>query len=143
VQPLTNLLLVEDDYVTAFSMRQRLEGAGFRVVGVAADAPSALRLAEHEAVHLALVALRRKTDDPGVPIAQALRAHHGVPSLFITPNAKLAKAGQDVALGYLLKPFSGLALLETINVVAAQLAGDPTGTLPAGLELFAGKAEPS
>lgn len=139
---LVNLLLVEEDYVTAFSMRQRLEGAGFRVVGVAANAPSALRLAEHEALQLALIALPRKGAQEGIGIARALRTHHGVPSLFVTAHARLAKAAADAAVGFLQKPFSGITLLETVNVLAAHIAGEPLGAIPAGLHLFAREADP-
>jgi DNA-binding response OmpR family regulator len=138
---LTNLLLVEDDYVTAFSMRQRLEGAGFRVVGVAANAASALRLAEHEAVQLALIALPRKGAQEGIAIARALRTHHGVPSLFVTAHAKVAKTAEDAAVGFLEKPFSGITLLETIHVLAAHFAGEAIGAIPSGLHLFAHKAD--
>lgn len=140
--PLTNLLLVEDDYVTAFSMRQRLEGAGFHVVGVAADAASALRLAEHEAVQLALIALPRKGAQEGIGIARALRTHHGVPSLFVTTHARVARAAEDAAVGFLQKPFSGITLLETIHVLAAHFAGEAIRPIPAGLHLFARTAEP-
>jgi DNA-binding response OmpR family regulator len=138
---ITNLLLVEDDYVTAFSMRQRLEGAGFRVVGVAADATAALRLAEHEAVQLALIALPRKGADEGIAIARALRSHHGVPSLFVTAHPRLAKTAEDAAIGFLTKPFSGITLLETINVLAAHFAGEATGPMPEGLHLFERKPD--
>lgn len=141
VLALTNLLLVDGDYVTAFSMRQRLEGAGFRVVGVAADASASLRLAEHEAVQLALIALRRKGAEEGIGIARALRSHHGVPSLFITAHAEVAKTAEDAAIGFLARPFSGITLLEAINALAAHFAGEAIGRMPQGLHLFERKAD--
>ncbi|HEY9058862.1 MAG TPA: hypothetical protein VIN77_17085, partial [Aurantimonas sp.] len=56
-----------------------------------------------------------------------LRDDHQVPSLYITGQAAVARAGKDAALGLLPKPFTTEQLLEA---VAAALDYVETGEVP-------------
>ncbi len=95
-----------------------LEDAGLTVVGWAADAAEALKLAEHGKPDLALVDIQLKRGDDGVAVARELSDRWNIGVIFVTaqsdPKTKL-RAEQTSHLGYLVKPYAGRELLRLIG----------------------------
>ncbi|HEV7369191.1 response regulator [Arenibaculum sp.] len=131
-----NLLILGDDLVAAFAIRQPLEAAGHRIVGIASSLAHAMRVAQHQTVHLALVDVHRDRGSDGVEAAHRLSLHHGVATLFVTCDDQEAMAAADGALGCLDRPFSPAALLAAVEAAAELVGGRQPLRLPAGLRLF-------
>jgi len=104
-------LIVEDEIFVALDLERILLDAGYHVVAIAADTPSAMEAcaaAEHGAFAFVDVNLR---DGPtGPEIARRMACEHGMNVVFVTANPTQIGEGAG-ALGYVRKPFSERAIL--------------------------------
>lgn len=132
----SRVLVVEDDGLVALEMEAYLTGAGYEVVGVAADAAEALALGRRLAPDLALVDLRLRGAEDGLRAAAGLR-EAGVPCLFVAA-ARPAERGRGLGLGWLPKPFTEGDLLAAVAAAAAVLRGRAPRHVPPALHLYAG-----
>ena len=98
-----------------------------------------LRLAEQQAVHLALISLAIEPLGRGEEIARLLQQERGVPSLLIVPANRQTPAPCQGAIGFIQRPFSGPQLLEAVTGAARFLAGEPPSPVPPRLHLFSGR----
>ena len=132
------ILLVEDDAIIAMTIEIALGDAGYDVLGPAATARHAVEIAEQQRPDLALVNINLR-DGPvaGVWLVRTLLERWGVSSLFISGNSDIARANDDVALGYIRKPYSPGTVIDSIRTVADVLERHrPPAPVPPGLELF-------
>jgi two-component system, response regulator PdtaR len=130
------VLVVEDEVLVALVLRLALQAAGHRVLGPAATAGEALRLAAAEPPELALVDLGLPGGPDGAALARALRDRHGTACLFLTAWADRARAARDAAVGLLAKPYDPPLAGRAVEAVAALRRGEPPARLPPYLELF-------
>lgn len=129
-------MIVEDDPLVGPAMRSVLEKAGYTVIGPLRDASKAMRLAERERPHLALVDVLLAGGEDGVSLSRRLRSDLGVPSLLVSGYDHHAEEVRDTALGFLHKPFAPQALLGAVGVVGEMLGGLRPSFVPRELELF-------
>jgi two-component system, response regulator PdtaR len=131
------ILLIEDDAIIALAAEAALRAAGHDVIGPICDSDQAVALAVQQRPHLALVDINLAGGEEGVAIARRLNAL-GVRSVFARGQPDIARAHKDAAMGVLEKPYSDLALQNTIPVLESVLQGGtpPPPALPTGLELF-------
>jgi PAS domain S-box-containing protein len=117
--PTASILVVEDEFIVAQDLAQRLEALGYRVAGTAASGERALELAAAQAPDLALMDISLRGEMDGLATAQALRRRHDIPSVFVTArmdHQRLSQAKQALPLGYLLKPFQSEELAVTLEM---------------------------
>ena len=95
------VLIVEDEIFVALDLEEALEGAGYSVVGIAADRAEALRQAG--AADVALVDLNLRDGPTGVALGMELAAR-GIQVLFLTANMSTIASGVAGAVGCLGKP---------------------------------------
>lgn len=113
------ILVVEDENIVAMNLQNRLQSLGYSVSGVAATAEEALARAGETVPDLVLMDIRLKGDQDGVAAAEALRARHGVPVVYLTAYADsetLSRARMTEPAGYLLKPFEARELQTAIEL---------------------------
>lgn len=104
VKLMTNrVLIVEDEFIVALSLRQTLSNLGFETVGIAPDAATAERLATTQP-DFALVDVNLRDGATGPSIGRRLAEKHGVTVLFLTANPSQLGAGVDGTIGVLSKP---------------------------------------
>jgi two-component system, response regulator PdtaR len=111
------VLIVEDDALVAWSMCAVLAQAGLQVVGTAATADEAVRLADKTNPDLAILDIRIIGQRDGIETAMLLRQQSGLPVLFVTGEADPAtrlRAADAEPVAYLLKPVSPDRLLQAI-----------------------------
>ncbi|MES2781673.1 MAG: response regulator [Pseudomonadota bacterium] len=128
------ILLVEDEYLVAMSLKFVLETMGYDVVGVADDVASAIIEAERVHPQLAFVDIQLAQGDSGLVAAAELQKR-SVICIFLTGNPP-GGPRPDLALGCLPKPFSEVALAGAIRIAEAVIAGSPLPKPPPDLELY-------
>jgi two-component system, response regulator PdtaR len=131
------ILIVEDERPLAETLRYLVEdNPRYRVTGIAEDLPSALELLEHEEPDLALVDLHLARGSTGFSVAVRLN-DAGVPCLFVTGRAP-GFAMPDLALGLLLKPFTGNDVHRALALAEDVMRGRETlrPRIPRNLELY-------
>lgn len=137
------ILIVEDERPLAETLRYLVEdNPRYRVVGIAEDLPSALELLEHGEPDLALVDLHLARGSTGFSVAVRLN-DAGVPCLFVTGRPP-GFAMPDLALGILLKPFTGNDVHRALALAEDVMRGRETlrPRLPRNLQLFEPDEEP-
>lgn len=112
-------IIVEDEIFVALDLERILTDAGYKVVGIAADHPTACDIGR--GCDFAFIDVNLRDGPTGPDIAATLAREHDVKVVFVTANPAQI-VGHPEALGYVRKPFS-----EASITAAAAIA---SGTLP-------------
>ena len=113
------ILVVEDESIVALDVKQRLEGMGYPVVGMAATGEQAIRIASEAAPDLILMDIKLKGKMDGIEAAEFIQHSQNIPVIFLTAfadEATLQRARVTHAFGYILKPFEERDLTTTIEM---------------------------
>jgi CheY-like chemotaxis protein len=111
-----SILLVEDNFVVAASIREHLQSLGCIVVGPAADVKTALELARSHPVDGALLDVKLNDAD-AYPVAVVLR-DRGVPFVFVTGYPRPTEA-EFKSTPWVSKPFTLEQLTEVLEISLA------------------------
>ncbi len=128
------ILIVEDEYLVAMSVKYIIKTMGYDVVGVADDVASAINEAERTHPQLAFVDIQLTNGDSGLDAAAELQKR-GVICVFLTGNPP-GGPRPDLALGCLRKPYRNAALAGAIKIAEAVIEGLPLPKAPLDLELY-------
>jgi len=102
------ILIVEDDSIVALELRGRLQSLGYAVAGIVSYGEEAVRRAEEARPDLVLMDIRLKGEMDGIEAAEEIRAHLGIPVVYITALADketLERARVTEPYAYIRKPF--------------------------------------
>ena len=121
----TRVLIVEDEAVIAYALKDCLEDAGFEVVGLAATEPMGRHLSARERPHAAVVDVQLRTGS-GLDLARSL-IEQGTAVLFVTGNGRDSVAGSGLAAAYLEKPFDAGTIATAVRATQHLTS---TGNLP-------------
>jgi CheY-like chemotaxis protein len=137
------ILIVEDDSQLAATLKYLVEdNPEYRVVGVADDAAGALDAAARERPDLALVDLHLARGSTGFSVAARL-GQDNIPCLFVSGQAPSFPM-PDLALGCLLKPFTGNEVHRAIAIAEDLMRGRETvrSHMPENLTFYEAEQEP-
>jgi len=126
-------LIVEDEILVALDIENALNALGIEVVGIAADSPSALALAQ--GVDFALVDINLRDGQTGPTIGRTLARDYGVSVIFVTANPSVLGEGVEGTMGVMSKPFSDASISATVSYLT-MCAAETDVTPPPGLHLF-------
>lgn len=132
------ILVVEDEPICALSTVAELEHAGHKTLGPAATLEEGLELARSGHPALALIDIDLMHAGDGIELAKRLRELH-VAAVFVSAQHPSAFQNQDLALGFIGKPYNPADLPPSIEVISAILEGKslpPEALLPRALQLF-------
>ena len=132
------LLLVEDHLLVAQAMELYLTEAGYKIVGIVADAHVAVELAGNMHPDLALVDVHLACGTSGIDAAREMLAQHNVRSLFVTSDYDAARAAKDAAVGCVRKPYSASELIAAIQAAENCLKFNKLTLCSPGLEFYDG-----
>lgn len=141
------ILIVEDDRQLATTLQYLVEdNPRYRVVGLAEDAAGAIAIAEQDEPDLALIDLHLAHNSTGFSVAARLN-EQGVPCLFVSGKAPSFPM-PDLALGCLLKPFTGNDVHRALAMAEDMMRGRETlrPRMPKNLTIYeaeAAAAEPA
>jgi AmiR/NasT family two-component response regulator len=116
------VLIADDEAIIRLGLRTMLEEMGHRVVGMAADGPSAVRLAEKEKPDLALLDIKMPDMD-GLEVAEVITARDRIPILMLTAYSDrelVERAARLAVLAYLVKPVKEADLGLAIELAMAR-----------------------
>jgi DNA-binding NtrC family response regulator len=112
------ILIVEDQFLEADSLRVILTEAGYRVQGVAKSVAQALSSLDRELPDMVLVDIFLKGDLNGIHLATILHQRN-IPFIYLSANSNattLAEAMNTRPDGFLVKPFREQELLIAMNI---------------------------
>jgi len=115
----TEILIVEDERITAEDIRLSLGGLGYAVTGMASSGEEAIRKAEELHPDLVLMDIVLGGDMDGIEAAEIIRARFNIPVVYLTAYADektLERAKVTQPFGYILKPFDGRELRSNIEM---------------------------
>jgi DNA-binding NarL/FixJ family response regulator len=113
-----SVLLVEDDFIVAGELEYWLRQAGFHVLGPAATADDAVRLAVEARPRVVVMDIRLAGLRDGIDAAIQIYRQVGIRSIFATAHsdARTLERGKAAnPLGWVSKPYSAATLIERIN----------------------------
>ncbi len=117
------ILIVEDEKLTAESMRRILHLLDYEVVGTAASGEQALALVTNTRPDLTLMDILLAGKLDGIETAARLRETFHTPVVYLTAHtdeAVLARARETRPYGYIIKPVRHLELQVTVEMALAR-----------------------
>lgn len=115
----TRILVVEDEILIAREIEDHLCGLDYEVVGIAADAESALQQVAATLPDLVLMDIVIQGSLDGIGVAAQIHDRFCIPVIYLTAYADdkiLERAKQTQPFGYLLKPFTPRGLQAAIEM---------------------------
>lgn len=119
------IMIVEDEMITAESIKDMLEDLGYDVVGICMRAETALDAILSEEPDFALLDINLKGGKTGIWLAEQLHQKFDIPYVFLTSYGDKATIEQATATnpyGYLLKPIDKQHLYASIEVAIKKFA---------------------
>jgi len=116
---MTEILIVEDERVTAWDLQESLEDLGYQISGNTGSGQQAIALASRTRPNLVMMDIRLIDEDiDGITAAGRIRRELGIPVVYLTAHADdqtLNRALETQPFGYLIKPFNMVELRTTIE----------------------------
>ena len=117
------ILVVEDEHITAVDLERRLKEMGYEVCAVADSGEQALQEAAAKEVDLVLMDIRLNGVLDGIETAEVLQSRYDIPVVFLTAhsdNPTLQRAKQARPFGFIVKPFRTQELYRTVELALHQ-----------------------
>lgn len=114
----TRVMIVEDERIVAFNLRQRLLKLGYEVPAVVASGEQALVGVDENHPDIVLMDINIEGNMDGIQTAEQL-GETSPPVIYLTAHSEettLARASSTKPYGYLIKPFSERELHATIQM---------------------------
>ena len=125
--PTPRVLIVEDRFVVAYNLQDRLQTMGYSVLGIAPSGKEAIRSTMELQPDILLMDIRLQGDMDGIEAAREIRAGCDIPIVYLTGHADeptLQRAKLTEPYGYLLKPFNARELHSTIEMALYRHAAE-------------------
>ncbi|PSB54633.1 response regulator [Chamaesiphon polymorphus] len=116
---MTDILIVEDESIVAWDIKETLEKLGHQVVDLVASGAEAIRAATNSHPELVLMDIRLAGDMDGITAGAEIYDRLNIPVVYLTAHADehtLERATQTNPFGYIIKPFQWQTLQSTIKV---------------------------
>lgn len=114
-----NILIVENERIIAYDIKNCLENSGYNVIGIVAYGEQAIEKVAELHPDLILMDMMLKGDMNGIEAAAEIVAHFNIPVVYLTAcsdASNLQKAKTTQPFGYILKPFEETQLITTIEI---------------------------
>ena len=114
-----DILLIEDEFIVASDIKERIEEMGYRVCSIFGSGEAALEQASLLSPDLALVDVKLDGEMDGIDTALGLLTLKQIPIIFLTAYATdsmVARAKRVEPMGYIVKPFKDVELKAMIEI---------------------------
>jgi len=116
---MANILIVEDEPIAAWSIREALEAAGHIIVNEVASGSQAILWASQHQPDVVLMDIRLSDETDGLEAAQTIANDYSIPIVFLTAHADdatIQRALETSPFGYVVKPFRRRELQASIDI---------------------------
>ncbi len=124
-----NIMIVEDEGVTAFYLKETLSSLGCQVQGIFDNAKAALKFLETSSVEVIFMDINIKGNIDGIQLAQTIyTTYANVKFIFITSykdSQTISEAQSVKPFGYLIKPIGESDLEAILMVIRGQNTINP------------------
>jgi PAS domain S-box-containing protein len=113
------ILIVEDEAIIVKSLENRLEKAGYSIVGSASSGEEAVRLAQLSNPDLILMDISLSGEMSGIEAAEAINSSLNIPVIYLTSYSDdhtFQRAKTTNPFAYIHKPFDGEQLQRVIDL---------------------------
>jgi two-component system, response regulator PdtaR len=117
--PDKRILIVEDEAISVMTLEDSLHEMGYSVVGNAANAGDAIKLAEEFRPDLILMDIHIQGDMDGIETAELINSRFHIPVIYLTAHSDektIERATKTMPYGYLIKPFRMKEMYSTIEI---------------------------
>jgi PAS domain S-box-containing protein len=114
-----NILIVEDEKIVAWDIKERLEGLGYHIAARATSGEAAIVSLAQTRPDLVLMDIQLPGQINGIETAQIIYDQFNIPVVYLTAHSDeqtLQAAAETNPFGYLLKPFQTRELHSTIQI---------------------------
>ena len=114
-----NILIVEDDEITALNLKISLQKQGYSVAGLCDNIAQAKEILLTEKPEIVIVDISLQDSKDGITLGRALREEYKIPFIYLTAhtdNEIISEAKLTEPYGYIVKPFDPSSLHATIQM---------------------------
>ncbi len=114
-----NIIIVEDDEITALNLKLSLQKHGYSIVAVCDNAQQAKSKISAYHPDLIIIDISLQESSDGIELAKSIRKKHNLPFIFLTSYSDdeiIEKAKKTEPYGYIVKPFDPNSLHATIQM---------------------------
>lgn len=118
-----NLMLVEDERIVAYDLKNQLQSMGYTVCAMVASGEQAMQRAPLDVPDLVLMDIHLEGSIDGIDAAIRIQDEHKIPVIFLTAYAEdetLRRALASRPFGYLIKPCEARELHAMIQMALAR-----------------------
>jgi diguanylate cyclase (GGDEF)-like protein/PAS domain S-box-containing protein len=118
-----NLMLVEDERIVAYDLKNQLQSMGYTVCAMVASGEQAMERVPVDSPDLVLMDIHLEGGIDGIDAAIRIQADHKIPVIFLTAYAEdetLRRALASRPFGYLIKPCEARELHAMIQMALAR-----------------------
>jgi len=115
----TQILISEDDAITAMDIENQLKNLGYDVSAKVANGEDAIKKIKENTPDLVLMDIVLKGEMDGIEAADEIRSQFDIPVVFLTAYAdrkRLERAKLTTPFGFIIKPFQDKDLRVTIEM---------------------------
>ncbi len=116
---MAKILIVEDENIVAWDIKETLEKLGHSVVDLVVSGEAAIQAAQTAQPDLVLMDIQLAGAIDGITAGDEIYHHLAIPVVYLTAHADeitLARATKTAPFGYIVKPFQSPTLHSTIKV---------------------------
>jgi CheY-like chemotaxis protein len=135
------ILIVEDDTITAYSLDASLRQLGYYAIAMTSTGEAAIEMARTRSPEVVLMDVNLKGKIDGVEAAQYIRAGLKIPVVFLTAHADRGTIARIAAVnpeGYIVKPYGETELKRALDraltppepIAAAEISPKPANSSP-------------
>ena len=113
-----NVLIVEDEVIVAWDLKERLELIGYKVINTVRSGEEALEIMKKSRIDLIFMDIRLQGSIDGIDTAKQIKNNFKIPILYISANSDLITINeikQTQPYQYLKKPFNDDQLQKAVN----------------------------
>jgi PAS domain S-box-containing protein len=125
---ITNILVVEDERITAKDIKNSLEKVGYNVPAMVATGEDAIQFSDENRPDLVIMDIKLEGNVDGIEAAETIRSKFSIPVIYLTSysdenTVERAKSTHPSAFilkepfGFLHKPFEENELLSAIDII--------------------------
>ncbi len=114
-----NIIIVEDDEITALNLKLSLQKHGYSIVAVCDNSQQAKSKISAYNPDIVIIDISLQESSDGIELAKVIRKKHNLPFIFLTSYSDdeiITKAKKTEPYGYIVKPFDPNSLHATIQM---------------------------